>query len=94
MRSQEEIERDKFLSELFPCVHCGYCCQKTVCAYGEWDTKKEQCSFLTDDLKCQKYDEIVEREKDCQYPMFNCGCPSTLFNDQRDAKIREIEESS
>jgi hypothetical protein len=31
---------------------------------------------------------IVEAEKGMVWPMFGCGCSSTLFNEMRDAKIR------
>jgi len=47
--------------------------------------------LLAEDNKCSIYDKIVEREKDCQYPMMNCGCSSTLFNSFRDAKLKGVK---
>jgi len=69
------------------CVSCGWCCTVRPCNYGEWDAAKGRCRFLTPESKCSKYEEIMEFEKGILYPMFGCGCSSTLFNDVRDAKM-------
>ena len=78
-----------------PCVQCGYCCTVRACSYGRWDEAKQQCEFLTEDTKCAKYGAIVASEavealKGFSYPMFGCGCSSTLFNDVREAKLKRI----
>jgi len=72
---------------IFECVKCGYCCTVRPCAYGEWDEEKGQCKFLTKDNLCSKYEEIKKAEFKCMYPMFGCGCSSSLFNERREAKI-------
>ncbi len=74
-----------------PCVQCGFCCKRGNCSYGEWDPDKKQCERLTDDNTCSLYDFIIEKEKDSRYPMFGCGCSSSMFNEDRDAKMRQIE---
>ena len=68
------------------CYRCGYCCRRGTCVYGRWDRQQKQCAFLTPDNLCAKYDEIVANESGSKYPMFGCGCSSTLFNEARDAK--------
>ena len=52
--------------------------------------RKGACEFLTEDKKCAKYEEILEAEKGSRYPMFGCGCSSSLFNEVRESKIREM----
>ena len=71
------------------CVQCGYCCTVRPCAYGEWDNASQKCRFLTEGNRCEKYDLIVKAEEYSDYPMFGCGCSSTLLNDVREAKIRK-----
>jgi len=75
-----------------PCVQCGWCCRVGPCPYGEWDAARECCRFLTEDDKCGKYAEIVEAEKGSRCPMMGSGCSSTLFNERREAKLRELAE--
>jgi len=78
-----------------PCVQCGYCCTVRPCAYGEYDRDRAEahgdyrCVFLTEDNKCAKHDEIVEKEKGSRFPMFGSGCSSSLCNDVREAKLKE-----
>lgn len=76
------------------CVQCGYCCTKRPCSYGAWDAIRQCCEFLTADKLCSKYEEIKELEKNCRYPMFDCGCSSSLFNNVREAKIKELQYES
>lgn len=71
------------------CVQCGYCCTVRPCCYGTWDAKKQRCAFLTDDTKCEKYEEIKKHESGSPVAMFGCGCSSSLFNTVREAKIKE-----
>jgi hypothetical protein len=71
-----------------PCVQCGYCCTQGPCGYGKWDPESHRCVYLTHDNCCTKYNEIVAAEQGSDYPMFGCGCSSSLFNRVRDAKIR------
>jgi hypothetical protein len=80
------------------CIKCGYCCSKAICGYGE--IEDGECKFLKIDdnrigtYKCLKYEEIILREKEEKYPMFGCGCSSTLFNDIRDAVRKNISSSA
>lgn len=71
------------------CVQCGYCCTKNTCMYGTWDVEKQQCTQLTEDRQCAKYDEILKHEEGWFYPMFNSGCSSSVCNAVRAAKIRK-----
>jgi hypothetical protein len=81
------------------CVQCGYCCTVRPCVYGaevvprgdgvQLVATRGRCRFLTEDNKCAKYDEIVEKERGSRYPMFGCGCSSPMFNEVREAKIRQ-----
>ena len=74
------------------CVQCGYCCTVLECSYGKWDIEHNRCTHLTEDNLCAIYDEIVEKEKNSQFPMIGSGCSSTLFNDVREAKIKKMCE--
>ena len=74
------------------CVQCGYCCTVLECVYGAWDIEHNRCIHLTEDNLCAIYDEIVEKEKNSQFPMIGSGCSSTLFNDVREAKIKKMCE--
>lgn len=71
------------------CVQCGYCCTVTTCPYGEWDGKKKQCVFLTDESKCAKYNEIVADPNSEISPAFGAGCSSSMFNERRNAKLKK-----
>lgn len=57
-----------------PCVHCGYCCKKAPCPYGEPDTEKG-CKHLTADNKCGVYDKAKD---DPVSPAFGTGCCSPM----------------
>lgn len=70
-----------------PCVQCGFCCTLGPCSYSDWHNGK--CSYLTSDNLCDIYTEIFAKERAAIYPMFGCGCSSTMFNDVRDAKVKE-----
>ena len=74
------------------CVKCGYCCTKRACGYGQWDPSHNKCIFLFDDRTCGKYDEILKIEKDSMFPMFGCGCSSTLMNTVREWKLMESQQ--
>ena len=83
-----------------PCVQCGYCCTVAPCSYGEMAepcsygqyNNHTICIFLTKDNKCAIYNKIVEKEKDSKYPMMGSGCSSALFNERRDAKLKELND--
>ena len=76
------------------CCKCGFCCTVAVCPYGEWDEKKKQCMFLTKENLCEKYDEIVKDPSSWLSPAFGAGCSSSLFNERREAKLRELQETA
>ena len=75
------------------CVQCGYCCTVRCCPYGEWDEKKAQCKFLTKENLCAKYEEIKKKPGSEISPAFGAGCSSSLFNERRDEKIRELKSN-
>ena len=73
------------------CFQCGYCCTVSSCGYGRYDPIKKQCSSLTKDNKCAKYQEIIDEEDKWRIPhMFGAGCSSSLFNERRDAKMKKL----
>lgn len=77
-----------------PCVKCGYCCSKGPCSYSKWD--RDKCAFLVEEdpekgtFICLIYKEIKEKEKDSRYPMFDCGCSSSMFNNVRANVIKRM----
>lgn len=73
------------------CCQCGYCCTVRPCGWGKWDPAKNQCSFLQEDNKCEKYAEIVSEDGELQYPMFGSGCSSSLCNTRREQKIQDMK---
>jgi hypothetical protein len=74
------------------CVQCGYCCTVRQCSYGQWNQVERRCKFLTKDRLCERHELIMKAEKNSEYPMFGCGCSSSLFNEVREAKIRATKE--
>ena len=46
------------------CIRSGYCCQRGICPFGEWDEEAHQCKHLTGDtpgnFACGIYDWIIE----------------------------------
>jgi len=76
------------------CYSCGFCCTVRPCGWGKWDPVNKQCLFLTSSSKCSKYEEIVREDSDTQYPMFGSGCSSSLFNERREKKIKELYEKT
>ena len=84
----------KTSSKTYACVQCGYCCMARPCAYGVLG-EDNFCKFFKKDdeelgtYKCLIYKEIKEKEKDSKYPMFDCGCSSSLFNSMRNEVIRK-----
>ncbi|KKM22789.1 hypothetical protein LCGC14_1621800 [marine sediment metagenome] len=87
----------------YPCVQCGFCCGvgryegPTICAYGESNKDKTTCRFIKIDdeelrtYKCLIYEEIKVIEEGSKYPMFGCGCSSSLFNNIRDEVIGKMK---
>ena len=73
------------------CVQCGYCCTVGTCTFGEWDLEKNQCTFLTEDNLCERYDEIKNYPNAHLSPAFGAGCSSSLGNTRRQQKILIIK---
>jgi len=71
------------------CVQCGYCCKVAPCAYGTWNSEKQQCTFLTEENFCGKYERLITIPGAKFNPAFGTGCSSSLFNADRDKKIME-----
>ena len=96
------LKQVKSMPETNPCVQCGFCCGvgshngPTICFYGEANKDKTQCRFLKVDdeklgtYKCLIYKEIRVVEKNEKYPMFGCGCSSSMFNNIRDQVIGKM----
>lgn len=81
------------------CVQCGYCCSVRPCSYGEFD-ENGKCVYLEvkdselGTYNCLIQPRIASDESKSEYPMFGCGCSSSLFNTVRDAVIEKINERS
>jgi len=89
------IKISKTVPDADPCVRCGYCCNKTLCNYGE-DDGNGKCRFLevADEhlliFSCGKKDGIMEREKGSNIPMFDNYCSSSFMNDVRNEVIKKM----
>ncbi len=74
------------------CVNSGMCCKKAPCAYGRWDNKKRQCSYLDFDSnqisRCLRYNEISKEPSSHYNPAFGQGCCMSLFNEAREIIIQ------
>jgi hypothetical protein len=79
------------------CVHCGACCKKTPCGFGEWDKEKSCCAFLVPsengEFVCGKYSEIIKDPTSEFSPAFGAGCCMNLFNTEREAVLRRRAKS-
>ncbi|QTA37947.1 hypothetical protein JYK00_09565 [Thermosipho ferrireducens] len=75
------------------CLKCGYCCKHTPCFYGEWDSEKQRCRYLTENNLCGKYKEIValEEKMGLREKMFGSGCCLNYMNPDRLKLLREVE---
>ena len=79
------------------CVKCGYCCKKGLCSYGRYSPGKKECLFLEEGntelgtFICSIHDKIKEHEQDSPYPMFDCGCSSSMFNTVRNAVVEKMK---
>ena len=73
------------------CIQCGYCCTVAPCPYGDWDKEKHQCRHLTKDNCCARYNEVVKLPGAWMSPAFGAGCSSSLFNDRRKQRMKELE---
>jgi hypothetical protein len=84
------------------CVGSGFCCKKTVCAFGERiDAKNPSCKHLKEieqengkhpRYTCGIYDYIVSQTGWEFNPAFGAGCCMPLFNADREAIIRDIKD--
>jgi hypothetical protein len=70
------------------CVQCGHCCRVSTCAFGKWDEVEHQCVHLTEDTKCGIYNKIKLSSNWEINPAFGFGCSSTMFNQDREIKLR------
>lgn len=62
---------------------------KTPCSYGRMKEGDTYCEYLIVDnekigtFTCSIKDKIEKMQKNTPYPMFGCGCSSSLFNTVR-----------
>ena len=80
------------MANLGKCHNSGYCCTVAPCPYGQMNKQGTACKFLSAANEigqrfCEKYEEIVDAEKDNPLPMMGSGCSSTLFNEVRNEII-------
>lgn len=79
------------------CIHCGFCCRRCSCPFGEWDNEKKQCSYLKklptelDQYICEKYEVINSDPSSVISPAFGTGCCSNLNEDRR-AILKKINQ--
>lgn len=89
------MNKSRTVPDADPCVRCGYCCNKTLCHYGE-DDGEGKCKFLelVDEnlviFSCGKRDEIMEKEKDSDVPMFDSYCSSSYMNTTRSGVLSRL----
>lgn len=82
------------------CVGSGYCCKQRPCGFGKVVSESDNsCMHLTpvetngkhQRYTCGIYDYIITQKGWEHSPAFGAGCCSPLFNSDRNAIIREIE---
>lgn len=94
----KKMQKSRTIPDADPCVRCGYCCNKTICCYGE-DNGNGKCTFLEVADKqllifsCGKRDEIIEMEKDSNIPMFDYYCSSSFMNTVRNEVINKMKRT-
>mgnify|MGYP000511781127 CR=1 FL=1 len=83
------------------CVGSGFCCNKVPCGFGESiSATNKACVHLTpvetngkhQRFTCGIYEYIITQPGWEFSPAFGAGCCSTLFNPERNAILREIED--
>ena len=78
------MQSDEIILNIKPCIKCGFCCTQGPCGYGEWDSVKKECIFLSKPNTqkqrfCLKYKEIRATAIGWQYtPAFSAGCGSSI----------------
>jgi|694.fasta_scaffold57839_8 hypothetical protein len=86
-----------------PCVGSGMCCKKAPCQFGQMiGPNNPACMHLkvvdTNNGKhprytCGIYEQIINVPGWENSPAFGAGCCSPLFNEDREAIIRDIRNS-
>jgi hypothetical protein len=81
----------------YPCVRCGYCCQRGPCGFGQWDYDRRRCTELVgpdseNQYTCAAHDRIMQATEARYFgaSMFGCGCSSPLGNTDRNWRIRKL----
>jgi len=79
------------------CVRSGYCCKKSLCAFGEYqEGGKLPCKHLGGDKPgeyyCKQFDEINKKVWAKWNPAFGAGCCSPIGNTARDEVIQRRGE--
>lgn len=70
---------------IFECVHCGYCCKKAPCPFGEVDPTTGRCIYLVEKsglYYCSEYESIKDKPGAELSPAFGAGCSSALNSDR------------
>lgn len=82
------------------CMQSGMCCKKGPCAFGDWDAEARQCRHLIELNKgadwtryaCSikaEIDALPPEHRADMNPAFGGGCCMPLFNQNREALVRE-----
>ena len=84
-----------------PCHRSGFCCKQAPCSYGEHAKDGSHCVHLRvtgktpgglDLHECSIASWIMQQVGSGMYPAFGGGCPSILFNEARNAILKEALE--
>jgi hypothetical protein len=65
------------------CLHCGFCCKRSPCAFAKWENN--HCLYLKqidDKYYCDAYDEIKTKPFAHFNPAFDQGCCSSMNKDR------------
>lgn len=78
------------------CVQCGYCCRRSTCGFGQWDSHAQQCCYLKPTTKnqyeCAIFEKIHKDPSSVISPAFGAGCCSSM-NQDRQAVLRDQNQN-
>jgi hypothetical protein len=71
------------------CLRSGFCCKRAPCPYGSGAPCIQLGGDKPGEYFCKIHDEIVKDPHADLAPAFGAGCCSPLFNEDRDAVLKE-----
>lgn len=90
--SMDEFVEILKLNKKYPqCVHSGYCCKKSPCAFGEMNKEWTRCIYLNPENKCDRHDWILQQPLSKWNPAFGAGCCSPMNSDRMEI-LKQMEK--